>query len=105
MPFEDDECHSPMQPAQDEVPFFYGEEDRIYQHPDLEHLMIVYGGQTGKEKARGMTQGDNGIGFNKVDAPILTPIAEKYAACGYVTREELSIVSRLIPKYHRQWEG
>ena len=105
MPFEDDECHSPMQPAPDEIPFFYGEEDRIYQHPDLEHLMIVYGGQTGKEKARGMTQGDNGIGFNKVDAPILTPIAEKYAACGYVTREELSIVSRLIPKYHRQWEG
>ena len=52
-----------------------------------------------------MTQGDNGIGFNKADAPVLTPIAEKYEACGYVTREELAIVSRLIRKYHRQWEG
>ena len=52
-----------------------------------------------------MTQGDNGIGFNKADAPVLTPLAEKYEACGYVTREELAIVSRLIRKYHRQWEG
>ena len=94
----------PMPPVPNDVPFFYGEEDRIYQHPDLDHLMIVYGGQTGKEKATGVTKGDNGIGFNKVDAPILTPIAEKYAACGYVTREELSTVSRLIQKYHRQWE-
>ena len=94
----------PMPPVPNDVPFFYGEENRIYQHPDLDHLMIVYGGQTGKEKATGVTKGDNGIGFNKVDAPILTPIAEKYAACGYVTREELSTVSRLIQKYHRQWE-
>ncbi len=94
----------PMPPVPNDVPFFYGEEDRIYQHPDLDHLMIVYGGQTGKEKATGVTKGDNGIGFNKVDAPILTPIAEKYAACGYVTREKLSTVSRLIQKYHRQWE-
>jgi len=89
---------------QDQLPFFYGEDDRITSHPDLEHLMIVYNGQTGREKSNGMTRGINGIGFNKVDAPILTPIAEKYASCGYVTREELSIVSRLIRKYHRQWE-
>ena len=92
-----------MFPKQDELPFFYGEEDKIYSHPDLEHLMIVYNGQTGKEKSDGMTRGENGIGVNRFDAPILTPIAEKYASCGYVTRDELSIVSRLIRKYHRQW--
>ena len=66
--------------------------------------MIVYDGQTGKEKSHGTTHGDNGIGFNKADAPILSPIAEKYESCGYVTRDELAIVSRLIRKYHRQWE-
>ena len=93
-----------MYPIQDELPFFYEEEDKIYEHPDLEHLMIVYGGQTGKEKSQGTTCGDNGMGFNKFDAPILTPIAEKYASCGYVTRNELHTVSRLIRKYHRQWE-
>ena len=71
---------------------------------DLDHLMIVYRGQTGKEKSLGMTQGENGVGFNKADAPILTPIAEKYESYGYVTREELAIVTRLIRKYHRQWE-
>ncbi len=95
-------------PIQTSLPFFFGEEeqdDRIYKHPALEHLMIVYDGQTGLEKTEGTTRRDNGIGFNKVDAPILTPIAEKYASCGYVTREELSIVSRLIRKYHRQWEA
>lgn len=72
-----------MRPIQTSLPFFYEEEeqdDRIYSHPDLEHLMIVYDGQTGKEKADGTTHGDNGIGFNKFDAPILTPIAEKYAS-------------------------
>ena len=90
---------------QEKLPFFFGEEDRITSHPDLDHLMIVYNGQTGREKTNGTTRGVNGIGFNKADAPILTPIAEKYASCGYVTREELSIVSRLIRKYHRQWEG
>lgn len=99
-------AHS-MCPIRTSLPFFYEEEeqdDRIYSHSDLEHLMIVYDGQTGQEKADGTTRGDNGIGFNKFDAPILTTIAEKYASCGYVTREEMSIVSRLIRKYHRQWD-
>ena len=109
IPVEESTLHhdTPMRPLrsnQEELPFFFGEEDRITSHPDLDHLMIVYNGQTGKEKSNGMTRGINGIGFNKVDAPILTPIAEKYASCGYVTREELAIVSRLIRKYHRQWE-
>ena len=107
MPVEDDTqapCKHPRLIPQ-EIPFFFDDDDKVYHHPDLDHLMIVYGGQTGKEKSRGVTQGDNGIGFNKADAPVLTPIAEKYEACGYVTREELAIVSRLIRKYHRQWEG
>ncbi len=94
-------------PIQTSLPFFDGEkeqDDRIDNHPDLKHLMIVYNGQTGREKTEGTTRRNNGIGFNKVDTPILTPIAKKYAACGYVTREELAIVSRLIRKYHRQWE-
>ncbi len=97
-----------MRPIQTSLPFFYEEDeqdDRIYNHPDLDHLMIVYDGQTGREKTEGTTCRDNGIGFNKFDAPVLTPIAEKYASSGYVTREELSIVSRLIRKYHRQWEA
>lgn len=77
---------------------------KISNHPDLEHLIVVYENQTDKEKSKGIAQNKNGIGFNKRDAPILTPIAEKYLECGYVYDEDLAVTSRLIRKYHAQWE-
>ena len=76
----------------------------IKSHPDLDHLLIVYRNQTGNEKSEGATHKRNGIGFNKHDAPILTAIAENYLECGFVFQDDLAIVSRLIPKYHVQWD-
>ena len=67
--------------------------------------MIVYGGQTGEEKGAQTAKKQNGVGFNKFDAPLLTPIAESYMTQGWVHRYELNIVSRAIQKYHSQWEG
>ncbi len=77
--------------------------NKVTNHPDLDHLIIVYKNQTGNEKSEGATHKRNGIGFNKHDAPILTAIAENYLECGFVFRDDLAIVSRLIPKYHAQW--
>jgi len=51
---------------------------KISNHPDLDHLVIVYRNQTRDEKGEGETRKKNGIGFNKFDAPILTAIAENY---------------------------
>ena len=100
---EDEHTVEETPPQKDEAaPSARMGEDRIYRHSSLALLMVVYGNQTGREKSAGMTRGDNGMGFNKADAPILSPIAEKYASCGYVTREELSVVNRRIWKYSRQ---
>lgn len=76
---------------------------KVYNHPDLDHLIIVYRNQTGDEKGEASTIKKNGKGFNKNDAPLLTVIAEKYLQCGFVSQDEFAKVSRLIKKYHSQW--
>ena len=68
-------------------------EDRVKSHIDIKKLMIVYSGQTGKERSEGATIKDNGKGFNKFDAPILTPIAEAYESQGWIARSQLEEVS------------
>lgn len=78
-------------------------DNKVTSHPDLDHLVIVYRNQTGTEKCEGSSQKRNGIGFNKHDAPILTPIAENYIENGFVNQDDFAIVSRLIRKYHAQW--
>lgn len=80
-------------------------DDRVEDHIDIRKLMVVYGGQTGEERAEGSTIKENGKGFNKFDAPILTPIAEDYSSRGWITRSQLDEVSHRIQKYHTQWEG
>ena len=78
--------------------------NKVTHHPNLDHLIIVYKNQTGNEKSDRITEKKNGIGFNKNDAPILTAIAENYLKYGFVFNDDFAIVSRLIPKYHIQWE-
>lgn len=79
------------------------EGNKVTSHPDLDHLIVVYKNQTGNEKGGKITEKKNGIGFNKHDAPILTPIAENYIESGFVYKDDFAIVSRLIQKYHAQW--
>ena len=78
-------------------------EERVEEHIDIRKLMIVYGNQTGEEREEGSTLKENGKGFNKFDAPTLTPIAEDYASQGSITRSQLDEVSHRIQKYHSQW--
>ena len=78
--------------------------NKVTHHPNLDHLIFVYKNQTGNEKSDRITEKKNGIGFNKNDAPILTAIAENYLKYGFVFNDDFAIVSRLIPKYHIQWE-
>lgn len=58
-------------------------DQRVYEHPDLEKLKLVY----------------RSCGFNKYDAPVLNPIAESYCSGNGVTETELVRVSRVIAKY------
>ena len=77
---------------------------KIESHIDIDHLMTVYEGQTNEEQSKDSTIKKNGIGFNKFDAPILTPIAEFYLSNGFIYLEDLHTIQGLIGKYHRQWE-
>lgn len=88
---------------QNEEPKPFPEEEKVYQHEDIDHLLTVYRNQTGDEKENGTAKCVNGKGFNKIDAPILTPLAEFYLRNKFLYRSDLQTVSRLIRKYHAQW--
>ena len=77
---------------------------KITKHFMINNLIIVYRNQTTEEQASLTAKKKNGRGFNKIDSPILTPIAEKYLSLGYITQSELDTICRLLPKYHRQFE-
>ena len=71
--------------------------------PDIDHLLTVYRNQNEDEKYNRMTKRLNKKGFNKMDAPVLTDLAEDYLDKGYLTEDELATVRRLIAKYWKQW--
>ena len=105
---EPDEFYFWEQEPEDELmesgsPLVSPDEMRIVCDPDIEHLLIVYRNQSGDEKQEMTAKRQNGIGFNKVDAPILTALAEKYLDEGFLTLSELETVRRLIAKYWKQW--
>lgn len=71
--------------------------------PDIDHLLIVYRNQNEDEKYNRMTKRLNRKGFNKMDAPVLTELAEKYLDNGSLTKDELTTVHHMIAKYWKQW--
>ena len=77
--------------------------NRITTSPDIERLLVVYQNQNDDEIHAKRTKRLNGKGFNKMDAPVLTELAEKYLDNGNLTKDELETVHRLIAKYRRQW--
>jgi hypothetical protein len=79
------------------------DEKRITEDPDIDHLLIVYRNQNPDERFAMATKRVNGVGFNKHDAPVLTPLAEKYLVEGFLFESEMETVHHLVPKYWRQW--
>ena len=68
-------------------------------------LLHVYSYQTADEQKSDQTEEDNGMGFNGVDAPILSSITKFYNRTGMMTKPQLGVVQRAIGKYHGQCEG
>ena len=68
----------------------------------LRGLMVIYSFQTEAEKAMGVTQEDNGMGFNGVDAEFMTSLAEQYQARGFLTRNQIAHCRRKMLKYSGQ---
>lgn len=65
-------------------------------------LLLLYSMQTEHEKMLGRTGEFNGIGFNKVDAEILSSFARGYKNRGYLTPKQYGVLGKRIPKYAGQ---
>lgn len=65
-------------------------------------LIVLYNGQTADEKACGETTHNNGVGFNGVDAPILTSFAEFLIRARFLTQKQKDLARKKLPKYVKQ---
>lgn len=68
----------------------------------LRGLMAIYNYQTSQEKSAMTTQEDNGVGFNGVDAFILSKFAEDYKKYGRLSPKQLALTQRKMLKYAGQ---
>ena len=65
-------------------------------------LRNLYNCQTADEKEDGETTHQNGAGFNGLDAPILSSIAEFLNKNGFLTEKQKVLVRKKLVKYNRQ---
>lgn len=65
-------------------------------------LMAIYNHQTEDEKASALTKHENGIGFNGVDANILTLFAKHYKEHGWLSNRQLALIRKKMAKYAGQ---
>lgn len=71
----------------------------------MQALMELYKRQSEAEKAIGATVGDNGVGFTKFDAELLTSFAQQLEHKGYLSAKQMIVLRNRLPKYWRQLAG
>lgn len=65
-------------------------------------LRKLYAEQTADEQADGNTKVHNGVGFNGVDAPILSSMAEFLKKTGFLTSKQKALARKKLIKYNKQ---
>jgi hypothetical protein len=65
-------------------------------------IVQIYNCQTEDEKLYKETSHDNGIGFNAFDSEILSSFAEQYLKRGSLSKRQLEIAKKKMPKYSKQ---
>ena len=65
-------------------------------------VVVLYERQTASEQAAQETHERNGVGFNGVDAAILSSFAEFYKSRGYLSVKQTAIARKKLGKYARQ---
>jgi lipid II:glycine glycyltransferase (peptidoglycan interpeptide bridge formation enzyme) len=71
-------------------------------HQAIKGLMEVYANQTETEQETNDTHCDNGVGFTPADAPFLSSLAQQYQVKKYLSKKQMDILKKRIPKYARQ---
>ena len=65
-------------------------------------LLKIHAAQTPREKACGIANVKNNIGFTGVDAEILTSFADQWKSKGRLSQRQWEILAGRMPKYWRQ---
>lgn len=65
-------------------------------------LKKLYACQTADEKVCKETRNKNGAGFNSIDAPFLTSVAEFLIRTGFLTDKQKSVTRKKLVKYNKQ---
>lgn len=65
-------------------------------------LLRIWSYQTEAEKEVGQTRETNGVGFNGIDAEILTSFAEQLDKKGWLSPKQIAIARKKLKKYSRQ---
>lgn len=65
-------------------------------------MLVIYEYQTEDEKDTEQTKHQNGMGFTGIDAFILTEFVKFYQNNGFLTKKQLDIVRKKMPKYAGQ---
>lgn len=68
-------------------------------------LLTLHKYQEADERAGQFTAHQNGVGFNKYDAPILSDMAQFYISRGYLTEKQIAYIRRALAKYRGQIEA
>lgn len=65
-------------------------------------MLAIYACQTASEQNSGETQEDNGIGFNGVDAFILSSFCEQYKVRKSLSPKQMEMARKKMMKYSNQ---
>ena len=68
-------------------------------------LVRLYEFQTNDEKLSQDTSYRNNVGFNAMDAEILSSFAMQYANKGYLSPKQMAVLYKKLPKYAGQLEA
>ena len=65
-------------------------------------ILALYQRQTLDEQSTKETESHNGVGFNSIDAFILTDFAKWLIAGRHLTVKQLAVAQKKLPKYSKQ---
>ena len=68
----------------------------------LRALEVIFDNQTEDEKDSHVTVNENNIGFNKVDADLLSSFAKQYKERGSLSNRQMEVLKKRISKYWKQ---
>lgn len=68
----------------------------------IKALLKIAQFQTSEEFESENTRFINGVGFTGIDAPILTSFAKQYLQKGFLTKKQMELLLKKMPKYWRQ---